>query len=126
MASDDIMYCSFIDVSGALYHVALHQNRNVVFIWSVSLCFILCRTEKRHIYATPLRSSYFAWLHYKYNVSSPRYQPIPIHLISKLSNTNDDSKSLNNTIQLNCMHCLLNSVIYLCGPLTLFLGGPVT
>ena len=106
MASDDVMYCSYIDVIGALYHVALHQNRNMVFIWSVAMCFILCRTDKRHIYGTPLQSSYFAWLHYKYNVSSPRYQPIPIHLTSKLLHINDDSKNLSNTIQFNsCIAC---------------------
>ena len=29
-----------LKVVGALYHVALHQNRNAVFIWSVEMCFI--------------------------------------------------------------------------------------
>ena len=40
MASYDVTKSSFIDVVGALYHVALHQNRNAVFIWSVEMCFI--------------------------------------------------------------------------------------
>ena len=30
---------TFIDVTGALYDVALNQNRNVVFIWSVHKYF---------------------------------------------------------------------------------------
>ena len=29
------------------------------------MCFIFLDQKKRHIYATPLRSSYLAWLHYK-------------------------------------------------------------
>ena len=40
MASDDVMSRSFIDVTGTLYHVALHQNGNAIFIWSVEMCFI--------------------------------------------------------------------------------------
>ena len=37
MAPDDVT--SFIDVVGALDHVALDENRNTVFIWSVENCF---------------------------------------------------------------------------------------
>ena len=40
MASDDVSYSSFIDVVGALYHFALHQNQNDVFVWSVEIFFI--------------------------------------------------------------------------------------
>ena len=36
-------YRAFIDVVGALYHVALHQNRNAVFIWSVEMWFIFVK-----------------------------------------------------------------------------------
>ena len=31
---------TFIDVTGVLYYVALNQNWNAVFIWSVDMCFI--------------------------------------------------------------------------------------
>ena len=31
---------TLIDVIGTLYHFALEQNRNAVFIWSVDVCFI--------------------------------------------------------------------------------------
>ena len=40
MASNDLMKRSFIDAVGALYHIALNQKRNAVFIWSVDVCFI--------------------------------------------------------------------------------------
>ena len=56
MTADDVTYRSFINIVGALDHVALNENWNAVFIWSVEICFI---------YATPLRNSYFVWLHYK-------------------------------------------------------------
>ena len=32
---------TFIDVTGTLYHVALNQNQDAVFIWSVDMSFIL-------------------------------------------------------------------------------------
>ena len=40
MALDDVVQLAFIDVIGVLYHVALYQNRNAVFIRSVEMCFI--------------------------------------------------------------------------------------
>ena len=40
MAPDDVTYRSFIDVVGALDHVALNENRNAVFFWSIEMCFI--------------------------------------------------------------------------------------
>ena len=40
MAPNDVTYRSFIDVVGALDHVALDENRNVLFIWSVEMCFM--------------------------------------------------------------------------------------
>ena len=30
----------FVNVVGVLDHVALNENRNVVFIWSSAMCFI--------------------------------------------------------------------------------------
>ena len=55
---------TFVDVICALHRVALNQNRNTVFIlvsWDV---LYFHRPNKRHIYATPLPSSYFVWLYY--------------------------------------------------------------
>ena len=49
----------YIDVIGALDHVALNENRNAVFVCSIEMCFIFIYlfiyfcTNKRHIYATP-------------------------------------------------------------------------
>ena len=40
MASEDVTYRSFIDVVGALDHVALDENPNAVFIRSVEMCFM--------------------------------------------------------------------------------------
>ena len=40
MAPDDVTKRSFIDVIGALDHVAVDENRNAVFIWSVDMCFM--------------------------------------------------------------------------------------
>ena len=40
MAPDDVMKRSFVDVDGALDHVALDENRNAVFIWLVEMCFM--------------------------------------------------------------------------------------
>ena len=45
------------NVVGALYHVALHQNRNAV-LFDLLRCALLCRENKHHIHATSLRSSY--------------------------------------------------------------------
>ena len=42
-----VTFLFFFDVVGALYHVALHQNRNAVFIWSAELCFIF--VEQIHV-----------------------------------------------------------------------------
>ena len=56
MASVDVINRYFIDDFCALHRVALTQNRNTVFIWSVEMCFIFL--DQINIYATPLLSSY--------------------------------------------------------------------
>ena len=65
MEPDDVTLRSFIDVIHdwrvRSRDVALNETiRNAVFVWSVEMCFIFCRANKRHIYiyATPLQSSY--------------------------------------------------------------------
>ena len=40
MASNDVIQCYVCDVICALHCVALNQNRNTVFIWSVEMYFI--------------------------------------------------------------------------------------
>ena len=40
MAPDDVTKRSYIDLVGALHHVALDGNRNAVFIWSIEMCFM--------------------------------------------------------------------------------------
>ena len=47
-------------------YIALHYTKITIQYLLVSLdVFYFPRPNKRHIYATPLRSSYFVWLHYK-------------------------------------------------------------
>ena len=41
----------------SLDHVAFNENRNAVFIWSVEMFFIFCRTNTCHIYATPYEAN---------------------------------------------------------------------
>ena len=40
MALDDVKLRCFVNVVGALDHVAFNENRNAVFIWSAAMCFI--------------------------------------------------------------------------------------
>ena len=60
MTPDDVTLRSFIEIAGALYHVALHQNRNAVFMWSVEMCFIL-PSIMRSFYEAVI----FLWLHHE-------------------------------------------------------------
>ena len=47
-----------IDITGALYHVApIKIEMRSLFVQLI--CALFYRTNKRHIYVTPLRSSYF-------------------------------------------------------------------
>ena len=47
---------------GSLSDLKLANSRFLLVSWDV---FYFPRPNKRHIYVTPLRSSYFVWLHYK-------------------------------------------------------------
>ena len=51
---------TFIDVNGCFES----KSKRILYML-VDVCFIFYRTNKRHIYATPLRSSYFVSLHSK-------------------------------------------------------------
>ena len=49
--------------NGSLSDLKLAKSRFLLVSWDV---FYFPWPNKRHIYATPLRSSYFVWLHYKW------------------------------------------------------------
>ena len=55
MAPDDVKMTSscFVNVVGALDHVALNENRNAVCIWSHAMCFIFV-TPINVIFMRPL------------------------------------------------------------------------
>ena len=49
MAPDDVMKLSFIDVVGALVHVALNENRNAAFIIGIKHgfpCINICQIPR--------------------------------------------------------------------------------
>ena len=70
MTSHNVM---FIDVNGALYHVALNQNRNAVFICSVDACFIFA--EQINIFMQPLYKAFILYYKIKYSYCIPRKNP---------------------------------------------------
>ena len=60
---------TFIDVTGTLYHADLNKNRNVVFIWSVDMCFIFIK----QINVVFMLSIYKAILLYHYIINTPEW-----------------------------------------------------